>query len=1689
LLGVSAAFATLPSAAFAKDELSCDVSDTAGNYTVAFVGVTYNPDGTSTWNYTVTWNGNGSSLSYFVMRLCHDAEVVSSSPPGATVGYHSSFDMYGIKWPGSIAAGVPVPYSFTLDQPYAKRSAKFAVKYGWTKKFGEVCGPSKYCELAFEPPADLSCSIIDPCTCESLVTWTNVGDYDLVNLRVDGVLVAILPGGTTSHTLTLGTGSHTIEVTGVTDPDGDGFDPCGGYSPFTGGGWDDDGDDGDCDDDDEDDGSDDDCGDDEETDPSACTIVCPDNSVSSPSNLSCSADPLDCSTTITWSNTRTYAEIVVLVDGVPYATLPGSATSVDLPGPYLGSHEVCLAGSGTCGNPFPAVCCNFTCEDPVPPPVNSLDCTITDDCTCAALISWTNGATNYDSIEILVDGSLVATLPGNAVSTTVDVGAAGAHTVCVVPERNGNSADQVCCSASCPEIPSAPPSLLICDAPPAPSCVASATWMIGGIYSSLQVYVDDALVQTLPGDAVGAEIPIPSTGPHEICLVATTICGVVLPEICCSLECIGPPDPVADLVCTQTDLCTCFYSLTWTNGNADYDLIRILIDGVLHEQIPGDATSLALTLPSPGIHEICLVPSRERLLADPICCTVDCPDVPATMPENLVCTPDPFTCEFTASWTNRVGYASLEILLDGTPVATVAGSVNSFVIPGALTGPHEICVRGTTICGEVSPPACCSVDCTIPPPLPVTDLDCGTVDPCTCVVPVSWSNQEANYDAIEVSVDGSPVATLSGSSTGTSVTLPSPGAHIICVTPVRSGVSGAQSCCNATCPITSPIPPVLLECIVEPTTCAATISWMPSALYSQVAVLLNGVIQQVVAGDATSATVTLTLPGVNTLSIIATTVCGVETAEISCSVSCPALVPPPVTALSCSLLDICTCEAGATWANGGTYDSIDVLVDGASVATLPGSATSASVSLGAPGAHTVCIVPTVNGVAGAPVCCSVTCDDVPPTPPNGLTCTVGPFPACEAAVSWQVRSQYASIAVTLDGATVAILPGSATGTSVPLPGPGPHSICLVATTICGDVLPAVCCTAECLFPPPPPTDLGCALDSGFVGGPPCAGTVAWLNPVANYDSIEVTLDGVPYTSLPGSATSFSFGSLTPGPHEFCLVAMRAGLPSSPPVCCTVQCPVPPPPVSGVLCTVGDSCTCDGTVAWTNGAPDYDNVVIQVDGATVATLPGSATSAAIGPLVPGPHTVCVIALRSGFDATPVCCDWECSGPPAPVAPTLLGCDVGPSPACDTDVTWANGSDYSSIAVSVDGVVVATLPGTATSTSVSLPGAGPREICLVATTTCGEVLPAVCCTAECLFPPPAPIGIACALDSGFVGGPPCVGTATWTNASGDYDSIEVSIDGVPAATLGGGATSYAFGPLTPGPHEICLVAVRNGLSSPETCCSVECPVTPNEPTGVACSVDDVCTCAASVSWTNGEPDYDSILVQVDGVTAATLGGGATSASLGSLAPGAHTVCIIGLRDGFDSTAACCIVDCAGPAAREEPEAFTCDIVDPQSCTVSLSWTNPMPYSSIQVFADGVLVETLPGGSVGTQLPLPGGVSSSELCLVATTTCGETTDPICCSVSCLTAFQRGDCNIDGNIDIGDGIFIMRFLFQGLGLSPCMDACDHNSDGTVDISDTIYVIAYIFLGGPPPGAPFGVCGTDTTPTPGCNAYPICEN
>jgi hypothetical protein len=61
-------------------------------------------------------------------------------------------------------------------------------------------------------------------------------------------------------------------------------------------------------------------------------------------------------------------------------------------------------------------------------------------------------------------------------------------------------------------------------------------------------------------------------------------------------------------------------------------------------------------------------------------------------------------------------------------------------------------------------------------------------------------------------------------------------------------------------------------------------------------------------------------------------------------------------------------------------------------------------------------------------------------------------------------------------------------------------------------------------------------------------------------------------------------------------------------------------------------------------------------------------------------------------------------------------------------------------------------------------------------------------------------------------------------------------------------------------------------------------------------------------------------------------------------------------------------------------------------------------------------------------------------------------------------GDVNGDKQIDIGDVVYLINYLFvHGPAPNP-IEHGDVNRDGIVDIADVIYLINYLFMGGPPP-------------------------
>ncbi len=88
----------------------------------------------------------------------------------------------------------------------------------------------------------------------------------------------------------------------------------------------------------------------------------------------------------------------------------------------------------------------------------------------------------------------------------------------------------------------------------------------------------------------------------------------------------------------------------------------------------------------------------------------------------------------------------------------------------------------------------------------------------------------------------------------------------------------------------------------------------------------------------------------------------------------------------------------------------------------------------------------------------------------------------------------------------------------------------------------------------------------------------------------------------------------------------------------------------------------------------------------------------------------------------------------------------------------------------------------------------------------------------------------------------------------------------------------------------------------------------------------------------------------------------------------------------------------------------------------------------------------------------------------------------------FKRGDCNVDGSLNLADVIFLLGVLFSGTQASSCSDACDFNDDGASNIADAIRGLGYLFSGDPDLSAPFLICGSDPTVDPlSCTSFPPC--
>ncbi|MEM7166196.1 MAG: LamG domain-containing protein [Planctomycetota bacterium] len=652
----------------------------------------------------------------------------------------------------------------------------------------------------------------------------------------------------------------------------------------------------------------------------------------------------------------------------------------------------------------------------------------------------------------------------------------------------------------------------------------------------------------------------------------------------------------------------------------------------------------------------------------------------------------------------------------------------------------------------------------------------------------------------------------------------------------------------------------------------------------------------------------------------------------------------PPYAVSC-VLEAATNVMSLTWTNGQSYSAIEVRCGGITIASLPGNATTYSFLATPPTApccEIVGLVPSINPSLPPTECASEECCVNPCVPPSGLTCDYDPAAAI-MVLNWTNGQVYDQIEVECDGVIVATLSGTATTYGHPVPA-GSVVCCKVFGVILGPpgTVPTRCESVECCSECLPPFDVTCVWDPVTLGT-----VISWTNGQA-YDQIHIECDGVIVAALSGTATSYTHILNPPLPGSQCYRVIgvlnnpdgtHTECPSE--VCCT-GCDAP----VNVFCELINM---QLVLNWTNSSA-YDAINVICNGVLVATLPGTATSYASAPPPSGQVCCQIVGIINGLPGTPPteCPSVECCLGCLP--PINVFCFEDPLVA-GTQINWTNGQTYSSINIECNGVVVATLPGTATShLHVATPPV-PGEVCyrVIGILVNSDGTTTECPSEECCIGCDAPTNLFCELINMQL-------VLNWTNAPGGYDAVHVYCNGVLEAVLGGNVTSYTS-PTPPPSGQVCcyVVGVINAgpVGFPTECPSVECCIGCEPPTNLTCGTN--AAGLLSMTWTN-PGGYDQIEVYCNGLLFAILPGTATSHAGSILPPGQVCCQVVGIINGPAGTAPtlcpseeCCI-------GCEPPTNLTCGTN--AAGLLSMTWTNPGGFDQIEVYCNGLLFAILPG-----------------------------------------------------------------------------------------------------------------------------------
>lgn len=1355
------------------------------------------------------------------------------------------------------------------------------------------------------------------------ITWNNRATYDTVELFRDGNLLATLPGDTETYTDEgVAYGDHTYKVRGnrrhITTVKNS----------------------------------------------SMIRVLTP------ISNFDCSS--LGRNVTLVWQNNDNYSATDVYRDGTLIGTTPGGAQSYSDIDVGFGLHTYHLVSRGDRSETLPTHCMINVLQAPYMPSCSSEPDPVSN--VVFATVNWTNGPdTIYETIRIYRDGQLRATISGTDVAYSEEL-----------PERSGTYLYSV---QGVDDSGRALSDKLFCEivdplAPKALECSAIGEtvfleWINTDAYDTIYVEfgpsdgsIPPVDIAQLSGNTQSYQTTVTTPGDYTVCIRGETTMDPTSPNFGQSNRAyctLSVPHPLSNLTSSAQGQ---EVNLHWENGG-DYDSIEILRDGLFLASISGHLTNYTDNAVPFGLREYTLRAKLRQGVTDDISTSI-----------TVLRSPDDFTCRGEAdqvrlNWTNPLpSYNHIDIYRDGQYLATASGDdmeyIDAPLSPGSFS--YSIKARLGNSTSDAS-------DCDTVIPEPINTVGTGLLNGRNVLI--TWANPVSDATAVRLFRDGNEIASVPPTTTAFLDPDLLVGTYTYCVRAEIDDNYSSLSCANAIVPA----PPTDITCTVD--NAVTTVTWTNGELYDNIIIMRDGgTIEEEIAGGASSYVDNNPGPGPHLYQVF-----GRIGDFVSESLDCQVIVPYPPAQLVCTLAN--GTDSILTWINTEPSTSILIYRDGTQIAEVApdaGGYTDAGVS---PATYSYCVVNVFAHDPGSKTSAPTCCDLIVPAPPTNLSCL---SVSGDVELGWTNNDAYETLTLRRDGNVIAELDGTTTQYVDPQVTPGNHMYS-IAGTILGNTSTYDSCMEDV---PAAITDLSLSSLADTV-------TLQW-NHSGPGDEVVIARDGTVIATLSSAETTYTDTGLAAGDYDYCLT-MTIGDGTSPTVCGLIHVLANPSDLSCV------SAAGFVNLSWTNNDA-YDTLVIERDGALLAILSGTDTSYTDG--------TAAVGLRSytlrGETTTSISGNDSCTVDHFLTAPSGLSCSVT---AGEADLSWTNGDTYESIVVSRDGTLLEILPGDTTSyhdatvvfgarsyslvatggsiesdpTSCSLnvpampmdlsssslddtvtltwtlaapgeaqtvtrdgaviatigggmtmftdtPGPGTYEYCV--TNSIGGNTSATACTAARVLANMT--GFSCSSAAGLV-------TITWTN-NDTYGALLLERDGEKLASLNGDTSSYVDTTADTGNHtyELTASVETENTTSGTSSCTVLHELAPVS--DLACSVT---AGEVDLSW-NVNDTYESISLSRDGEFLALLSGGDTSYhDADALAFGAHTYTLVAAAGSIESDPTSCTVD-----VPSTPENLSCSLDN--GAQVQMTWDLPASGSSVSIFRDGALIDTL-GGSATSYTDTPG------------------------------------------------------------------------------------------------------------------------